>query len=128
MNEFRQKRDLNKKIFSPVSLAVLSIIAIILLISTFKIYVKSRNVIQKNERMAQEIADLEKRKAELEAEAAKIGTESGLEEEIREKFSVKKPGEEVLTIMDKKPEDDKISEGEGRGFFRKILEFVKNIF
>lgn len=128
MNEFRQKRDFNKKFFSPISLAVISIIAIILLISTFKIYIKSRNVSQKNEKMAQEIADLEKRKAELEAETAKIGTESGLEEEIREKFSVKKPGEEVLTIMDKKPEGDKINGSEGRGFFGKIWEFVKSVF
>ena len=82
----------------------------------------------KNEKMAQEIADMERKKAVLESEAAKIGTESGLEEEIRDKFSVKKPGEEVLTIMDKRPGDDKINSGEDKGFFGKIWEFVKNIF
>ena len=82
----------------------------------------------KNEKMEQELADMERKKAVLESEAAKIGTESGLEEEIREKFSVKKPGEEVLTIMDKSPGDDKINSGEDKGFFGKIWEFVKNIF
>jgi len=135
MNEFRQKRDFNKKIFSPISVAVALIIAIILIISTFKIYIKSRNVQTKNDKMAQELADVEKRKAALEAEAAKISTESGLEEEIRDKFSVKKPGEEVLTIMEKRPEGDKINSGENQGFFgnlprflRGIWEFVKNIF
>lgn len=71
---------------------------------------------------------MEKRKAALEAEAVKISTESGLEEEIRGKFSVKKPGEEVLTIMDKSPGDDKINLGADKGFFGKIWEFVKNIF
>ena len=109
MNEFRQKRDFNRKFFSPFSLAVVSIIAVVLIISTFKIYMKSRSVSQKNEKMAQEIADAEKRKTVLGEEIAKIGTESGLEEEISDKFSVKKPGEEVLTIMDKRPEDDKIN-------------------
>lgn len=128
MREFRQKKDFNKKLFSPVSLVILSIIAVIILISTFKIYIKGRNVQLKNERMAQEIADLEKRKAVLEEETAKIGTENGLEEEIREKFSVKKPGEEVITIMDKKPEDGKINAGEGRGFFAKIWWFIKGVF
>lgn len=128
MKEFKQKRDFNKKFFSPASFAVVSIIAIILIISTFKIYVKSRNAQLKNERATQELADVEKRRAELEAEMAKLGTDSGLEEEIRDKFNVKKPGEEILAIVDKSPENDKINSDEGRGFFSKIWEFVKSVF
>ena len=128
MKEFQRKRDFDKKLYSPISLVVLSIIAVLLIISTFKIYAKSRNARLKNEKTKAEVVELEKRRTEMEVEIAKTSTESGLEEELREKFNIKKPGEEVLTIMDKRPEDDKIDSGRERGFFNGIWEFLKNIF
>jgi cell division protein FtsB len=128
MKEFQHKRDFNKKLYSPISLVILFIVAVLLIISTFKIYAKSRNTRLKSEKTKAEVIELEKRRAELEAEIAKTSTESGLEEELRGKFNIKKPGEEVLTIMDKRPEDDKINAGEDNGFFGKIWNFIKNIF
>lgn len=129
MKEFQEKRKFRKIIFSRFSLIVLLIILVILSISAIKVHTKSQKAVLKNQEIIQKIEELESKKRELEEKIAKLQTGSGLEEEVREKFGVKKPGEEVLTIIDKTPENDKInSEEENRGFFDKIWGWIKDVF
>lgn len=129
MKEFQEKRKLRKIIFSRYSLIVLLIILIILSISTAKVYLKSQRAVQKNQETIQKIQELEEKKRELEEKIAKLQTQSGMEEELMEKFSVKKQGEEVLNIIDKSPENDKIDLGtENHNIFSKIWNWLKNIF
>jgi len=129
MKEFQDKKRIRKIIFSRFSLAVLLIILIILSVSTAKVYLKSQKASLRNDQTIAQIKELEKKKKELEDRIAKMQTGSGLDEEIREKFNVQKPGEEVLNIVDKSPENDKIdSAEENHGFFSKIWDLIKNIF
>lgn len=129
MKEFQDKKRIRKIIFSRFSLAILLVILIILSVSTVKVYLKSRKASLKNDQTIAQIEELEKKKKELEDRIAKLQTEGGLEEEIREKFNVQKPGEEVLNIVDKSPENDKINNEESqKGFFSKIWDWIKNIF
>lgn len=129
MKEFQEKRKFRKIIFSRFSLIVLLIILVILSISVAKVYTKSRKAALKNQEITQKIEELESKKRELEERITKLETGSGLEEEVREKFGVKKPGEEVLTIIDKTPESDKMNNEEsGNGFFGKIWGWIKNLF
>lgn len=129
MKEFQDKKRIRKIIFSRFSLAILLIILIILSVSTLKVYLKSRKASLKNDQTIAQIEELEKKKKELEDRLAKLQIGSGLEEEIREKFNVKKPGEEVLNIIDKSPENDKINNEESeKGFFSKIWDWIKNLF
>lgn len=128
MKEFQEKRKFRKIIFSRFSLIVLLIILVILSISTVKVYIKSQKAVLKNKETIEKIEELESKKMELEEKIAKLNTESGLEEELREKFGVKKPGEEVLAIIDKTPESDKMnSREEKQGFFSKIWGWIKNL-
>lgn len=128
MREFQEKRKLRKIIFSKKILVLLLFILIFLVYSTAKIYFKSREALSKNEKIENELAQLNQRKSELEKENSRLETESGVEEEIREKFDVLKPGEKVVVIVDKVPENDKINSGEETRFFGKIWSFIKNIF
>ncbi|MBI4692167.1 MAG: septum formation initiator family protein [Candidatus Terrybacteria bacterium] len=128
MREFQEKRKLRKIIFSKTTLVLLLFISFFLVFSTIKIYFKNRNVLSKNEKIKNELAQLNQRKSELEKEISRLGTESGIEEEVREKFDLLKPGEKVVVIVDKNQENDKINLGEETGFFGKILSFIKNIF
>jgi cell division protein FtsB len=48
----------------------------------------------------QKMRDLEAQKANLSGEVEKLGSEAGVEEKIRSKFNVAKPGENVVLIVD----------------------------
>lgn len=128
MREFQERKKLRKILYSKKILALLLIVLALLIYSTAKIYFKSRNALSKSEETRLELAELEQRKAELEKEILRLQTPLGEEEEIRRKFSVSRPEEKILVIVDKAPENDKINSSEETGFFGKIWSFVKSMF
>lgn len=97
---------------------------------TFRVYLKSRTAIAKNNEVKQELAVLEQRKKEMEERIARLETPAGLEEELRKKFNVSKPNENVLVIVDQNQEEDKIEEKENTVsvFLSGIWEKIKAIF
>lgn len=129
MREFQEKRKFKKIIHSSWLQIILGIIFAALVFSTVKVYKKSRISVQKSAEIKDELIKLEKRNAELAAEAARLESESGQEGEIRKRFDVAKPGEKILVIIDKNSEDVKISEEENKtGVFYRIWRWVKRLF
>ena len=129
MREFQEKRKFKKIVYSVWLQAILGIIFLALIFLTVKVYKKSRISADKSEEIKEEMAKLEKRNAELAAEAARLESESGREEEIRKRFDVAKPGEKILVIVDKIGEDVKINGAENKGgFFYRFWQWVKNWF
>lgn len=114
---------------SPLFIFGLFFLAVILAIPTAKVYLKSRKAVEKNQEIQAQLEELEKRKSELGKEVTQLETEGGREEKIREKFDVIKPGENVLKIINKSPENDRINqEEENKNFFSKIWRWMKDIF
>ena len=67
---------------------------------------------------------MEEKKQKLEAGISQTGMESYLEKEARERFNLKKPGEEVVVFTKEKTEPKKQSEQE-KTFWQKIYEKLK---
>jgi len=129
MREFQEKRKFKKLIYSGWLQIFLGIVLLALIFPAVKVYKKSRISADKAEEIKEEMAKLEKRNAELAAEAARLESESGREGEIRKRFDVAKPGEKILVIVDKKSEDVKINGANNKGgFFSRILQWVKSWF
>ena len=129
MREFQEKRKFNKLIHSGWLQIFLGIVLLALIFSTVKVYKKSRLSVQKFQEIKEERAGLEKRNAELAAEAARLESESGEEGEIRKRFDVAKPGEKILVIVDKNSEDVKINGAENSvGLFSQIWRWMKSWF
>ena len=129
MREFQEKRKFNKLIHSGWLQIFLGIVLLALIFSTVKVYKKSRLSAEKSKEIKEELASLEKRNAELAAEAARLESESGREGEIRKRFDVAKPGEKIIVIVDKIGEDVKINGAENKGgFFSRFWQWVKNWF
>ena len=129
MREFQEKRKFNKLIHSGWLQIFLGIVLLALIFSTVKVYKKSRLSADKSKEIKEELASLEKRNAELAAEAARLESESGQEREIRKRFDVAKPGEKIIVIVDKNSEDVKINGAENKGgFFSRFWRWVKNWF
>ena len=129
MREFQEKRKFKKLIYSGWLQIFLGIVLLALIFPTVKVYKKSRISAGKAEEIKEEMAKLEKRNAELAAEAARLESESGREGEIRKRFDVAKPGEKIIVIVDKIGEDVKINGADVKiGFFSKIWRWIKNLF
>ena len=129
MKEFQEKRKFKKIIDSGWLQIFLGIILLAVVFSTVKVYKKSQISAVKSGEIREEMAELKKRNAELEAEIMRLGSESGQEGEIRRRFDVAKPGEKILVIVDKNSEDVKINGKENKiGFFSRVWQWIERLF
>lgn len=100
MKEFQQRNKFKKIFLSRPVFALFLCVAVLLTISTFKMYKKANDAVQRNEIIENELLNLEKRRKELEANVNRLRTRSGIEEELRKRFQVKKPGEEYIILLE----------------------------
>ncbi len=70
------------------------------------------------------IVELEKEKERLSSDIAKLKTENGIEENIRQKFGLAKEGENMIVIMENKNPPIAAKETEEKGF----LSFFTDLF
>ena len=129
MREFQEKRKFKKIVYSGWLQIFLGIVLLALVFPAIKVYKKSRLSVKKFQEIKEEMAGLEKRNAELAAEAARLESESGREGEIRKRFDVAKPGEKIIVIVDKNSEEVKINGAENKGgFFSRTWRWMKSWF
>lgn len=86
-------------------------------------YFKQRDAVSLKEQYAQELADLQNYEAELQKKIQSLSTDAGVESEIRERYRVVKPGEQLVVIVD----NDETSDASGsqkRGFWQNVRGFV----
>ncbi len=127
MREFQEKRFWRRVFFSRLVFMLLAAILIFFGYSASKVYLKNRNVRKANELVQKEIEDLKTKKAELEASLRRLQSETGVEEEIRGKFPVKKPGEQAVIIVEEQNKNN-LPASVSSSFFQKIWQFIKSIF
>ena len=100
------KRKIKKKVYSWWSVVILVVIAFFFINNTWDVYKKyaesKGNII--NLQDSYDIAQM--REGELRSKISYLGSERGLEEEIREKFNVVKDGEQVVVIINSNIEED----------------------
>jgi cell division protein FtsB len=99
MIDFQQKRKINKILYSKVSLVILLIVVIILGKATYNIYQKYKLSSENYAAVKTDYDNLKNRQNMLQSEITRLKTDAGVEEEIRSKFNVAKPGETVVTVI-----------------------------
>ncbi|MCR4283724.1 MAG: septum formation initiator family protein [Parcubacteria group bacterium] len=122
MREFQQRRILRRLMYSNVSIFFLLVIFIFFIFSIADVYNKSREAIKKNEEVSSELNDIKSKKDYFEAEIDRLNTNAGIEDELRDKFQIAKPGERVIIIVDDKKDDSEDATP------RKSLNWFWNIF
>jgi cell division protein FtsB len=116
---FKRRR---KNILSYVVVLVMVVLTVLLGRSTWGIYQKHKISSEKRGEALEQLEELQERKEGLERELERLNTERGLEEEIRTKFQVSKPGEETIVLVEPESAGDNINEGPS------LWERIKNIF
>ncbi|MCH8741659.1 septum formation initiator family protein [Patescibacteria group bacterium] len=125
-SSFRRKKETTffKSILTPI-LSGLMIFAVIgfLVITNFERNKKRSELNLRIENLKNEIEILERKKQELSAGISQISTEEYLEKEAREKFNLKKPGEELVVILSSEESEEEVPEKK-EGFWQRFLEKI----
>ena len=82
---------------------VLAILGVLVLFFAWGVigFMGKMEITRQNRKVAEnKIAELEERKEKLSSEIAKLKTESGVEESIREKFGLAKEGEGLIVVVE----------------------------
>jgi cell division protein FtsB len=122
MREFQQRRRVRDLIYSRFALGALFVLAVIFARGTWGIYSKYSDARLERAHADEELSDLKARKSTLEREVASLHTDYGLEEKLREKFQVARPGEKMVVIV-QDPSGAGDGTGTGESFFQKIFDF-----
>jgi cell division protein FtsB len=99
MLDYQKKSKYKKYLYSKLSIALLLIISIPLLRASYSMYQKYTIGKESRDITRQEYNSLMERKNSISKEINRLKTDEGVEEEIREKFSVSKEGEEVIILL-----------------------------
>jgi cell division protein FtsB len=123
--EFQEKRKVKRLIYSRLTLVILLIILVLMLRSVWGVYEKAQLTKENLNKTTNDLAGLKEREQILSAEIEQLKTNSGVEKEIREKYGLVKPGEEVIVIVNKN--DDLISDSDldDLSFWQKILKWLQ---
>ena len=119
----RIKKGSRQTIFFSVLLGVLLLVIVgSLIVSNWRMVQKRQELNSQLEILKAQLQVLEIKRQQLQAQISQTSQESYLEKEARETFNLKKPGEEVVTILPAEEEEGKEQE---RGFWGKIWDKIK---
>lgn len=121
MKKFESKKQIKSKIYSKTTLIVLIFLIILLIKGVFTLYLRNKESIVVRDSAQVRLMELENRRNSLNSEIEKLNRDEGVEEEIREKFNVAKPGENVVLIV---PEEIATTTPEKQGFFRGLWDKI----
>jgi cell division protein FtsB len=99
VKNFQDKRARERIVFSKVSLVLLTVLVLYLAHSVWGVYVKERLTRENLEQSSARLSVLKERKGNLESAVAQLSTARGVEEEVRAKYQVGRPGEEVIIVV-----------------------------
>jgi len=125
MNEFKKK---NKNSFwhSPFVLVILLCVVVVFAFNMIGLIEKEKETAQKKALILDEIDTLNKRETMLRSDINKLNTDDGIEDAIRDKYQVVKPGEKMVVIVDdKKPTEIQDNDPKNDHTF---WGWVKNMF
>lgn len=124
MIPFQGRQKLRRILYSKVTLFILAVLVFFVGRGAWNTHEKAQ--IARSERNIAERAllDLEARSSELRASLIRLKSERGIEEEVRQKYTVARPGEEVVIVV-----DDSVKKGEngetvaGKGLWSSFVSF-----
>ncbi len=119
----KTRKSSRQNIFFSVLLGVLLLVIVgSLIVSNWRMMQRRQELNSQLEILQAELQALQIKRQQLQAQISQTSEESYLEEEARETFNLKKPGEEVVAILPAEEDEGKEQE---KGFWGKIWDKIK---
>ncbi len=112
------KKSLGGSVFT---ILLLIVFCFVLLLSCIKLFKKYRHAVEVKNQYAREYEKLVHKQSELQESIDRLSSPSGIEYEVRERYRVVKPGEELILVIDNK---QPILPTEQAGFFNNLLNIL----
>jgi len=112
--------------YSNLSLVVLFIFVILVAKGTWNMYIKETSAARGRADVESQIASLKNREIFISDEVERLKSQNGVEREIRDKFNVKKQGEEVVVFVDSTTSLS--SSGSGPSGAERAWGWLKSVF
>lgn len=119
--------SLSSKIYTILLSILLIMIAGFLVVSNWRILGKTMDSIKFRQAAEVNLKTISDREGKLASKLDDLQTENGLDKEIRKRFPVAKPGEEVIMIVpgDNSEATSGSSVGSGKNWWQNFLDFFK---
>lgn len=125
MIPFQERKKIRKILYSKITLIALAVVLLLVGDGAWNIYQKAAIARAERDSAARSLADLQSRTAELQASLVQLQSERGVEEDIRQKFTVVRPGEDVVVVVDDSTKKSENSEAVApKGFWARIASFL----
>jgi cell division protein FtsB len=125
MIEFQEKRRIKRMLYSKPVLLVLVILIGFLLNAVWNVYQKRQIAKDNYAKIADNLDKLQSREKILSAEIERLKLNEGMEEEIRERYGLVKPGEEVLVIVSDNKAQVSTSTSANTSLWQKIKNWLE---
>ena len=125
MIPFQERKKIRKILYSKASLVILAVLLFMVADGAWQVYQKARIARDERDRAARSLQDLQARNAELTASLARVQSNEGIEEDVRQKFAVARPGEDVVIVVDDNSKKSENSEASTTvGFWARLVSFL----
>lgn len=128
MDYLKKRQKSRKRLYSKVTIVGLVLVLLFLVSPTWKIIQKSRESKANLEHAREELAELETRRTSLARDVAYLNTDSGQDQEIRNKFGVAKDGETMVVIVRNEDQHEAKEAVPTAGFFSRIWTGFLSVF
>jgi chorismate mutase len=125
MLEYQRKQKVQNILYSKASIVILFVLFVLFAKGAWGMYGKMNASAEARESTRKELGILMERRKNVGDEIARLKTKEGLETEIRGKFNVAMPGEEVLILVKGEEVPQEVKK---EGFFESIIEKTKAFF
>lgn len=129
MKELQRRQKIRKIMYSWGSLILLAGLTFLLVKGAFGVMIKERDSAARVETLEEESLRITNRETELKEEIARLQTEEGVMEEIRDKFSAAQEGEYMAIIVDERSTTTKrdLSAGERiKSWWQRLFNLSEN--
>lgn len=100
LREFQEKKMVRKFIFSMPVFVIITIFSLWMVYGIVSAIITLREFSQKNKEIEKKLSEVQKSKNAFEKKASLLETDYGIDLEAREKFNLKKPGEEIILFVE----------------------------
>lgn len=113
--------------YTPLGVLGVFVLMIILAQAAYGMYRKDREAVYAKNLSEEKYQELTIKKQELTKELAKLDTEEGIDQAVRDRFDVAREGEGVVVIVDDSSEE-KLDKENMLGSTSKFIGFFKHLF
>ncbi|MEK7599187.1 MAG: hypothetical protein AAB474_01905 [Patescibacteria group bacterium] len=128
MRSFQRQSLIRKIIFSRPLIILLAVLAAFIVRFAFQNYLSFSAVNEAYLKVKKDREELSRKKDDLESRLEYLSSPYGLEKELRRRFSLKKPDEELAIIVDRQAQNPENKAGSSETLRQKFYDFFKNFF